>query len=298
MASCSPSQQDADGIFGPAKATDKSLTSDLGQDGQNVIPDRHAAVGACGFNRQTMAYPGTNSEQAACLLRRVNVRGTGATAQPLPAWLVGNAGSDVSVTRAQFSDYLQRQGISEGDVPWASPGAAQLRYFVIHDTSSPERSQAQGFPSNMDGPAYSANNLAGWTGKITRQVNMIIGRDGRSRAFQDWGATRSLPATKLEMNSIAPEARAVFVHVENVQPRLKPDGSWPWIAPEPGFSAQQEQRLSLAYISASVAAGRWLIPAYHFNIDEGLPRVHDDPQNADLKSWVRQIEALVTEIRK
>ena len=88
----------------------------------------------------------------------------------------------------------------------------------------------------MDAPGYPGNNLANWDGALGQRVNLITGRDGRSRAWQDWGATRSLPATKLEMNSIVPAARPVFVHVESVQPRLKPRGSWAWIAPEPGFS--------------------------------------------------------------
>jgi hypothetical protein len=58
----------------------------------------------------------------------------------------------------------------------------------------------------------------------------------------------------------------------------------------------QEQRLALAYIVASVRAGRWLIPAYHFNIDQGLPNVHDDPQNVELKSWVEQIAMIAAEM--
>jgi hypothetical protein len=114
----------------------------------------------------------------------------------------------------------------------------------------------------------------------------------------DWKSPRTKPATKLEQTNLAGGARKLFAHVENVQPRIKPAGSWAWIAPEPGFSPAQEKRLALAYVVASLRAGRWLIPAYHFNIDQGLPDVHDDPQNADLGRWVGVVEAVVAEIAK
>lgn len=77
---------------------------------------------------------------------------------------------------------------------------------------------------------------------------------------------------------------------------MNPDNSFFWKAPTPGFSDAQEKRLALAYIVASVRAGRWLIPAYHFNVDNGIPDGHDDPQNTDLAAWVAKIEAIEAEI--
>ena len=272
-----------------------------GSAGEVIVPPAASGsrgIGGCRFDRSALAFPGTDAEQASCLLRKVKAKGTGATVQPMPAWLVDNVGKPVPLSRAQLDRYLGRHGISASELPGRAAAAGQLRYFVIHDTSAPEIAQAEGFPANMDAPGYPGNNLANWDGALGQRVNLITGRDGRSRAWQDWGATRSLPATKLEMNSIVPAARPVFVHVESVQPRLKPRGSWAWIAPEPGFSPQQEQRLALAYISASIAAGRWLIPAYHFNIDEGLPDAHDDPQNADLRSWAAQVAAIAEEMQR
>ena len=220
----------------------------------------------------------------------------GATPQPLPSWLNTRVGQAVTVTPEELENYLQRNGIDSGDVASASAGATTVRYFVIHDTSSPEIAEPSGFPSNMDEANYGHNDLAGYGGTLAQRVNLIIARDGTSRLFRAWGATRGLPAVKLENSGRAPAARPLFVHVENVQPRLRPTGSWAWIAPKPGFSAAQEERLALAYIAASVAAGRWLVPAFHFNIDEGFPDAHDDPQNFNLPSWTAWVADLEGEM--
>ena len=255
-------------------------------------------LGGCAFDPGAMAFTGTSVEQARCLLRQVRPRGVGATPQPLPSWLAARVGQVVTVTPAGLESYLRRNGIDPGDVAAASAGATAVRYFVIHDTSSPEIAEPSGFPSNMDEASYGPNNLAGYGGTLAQRVNLIIGRDGTSRLFQAWGAARGLPGVKLENSGRAPAARPLFVHVENVQPRLRPAGSWAWIAPEPGFSAAQEERLALAYVAASVAAGRWLVPAFHFTIDEGFPDAHDDPQNFDLLGWVARVATLEGEMRE
>ena len=64
-----------------------------------------------------MAFPGTDAEQASCLLRKVKPKGTGATVQPMPAWLVDNVGKPVPLSRAQLDRYLGRHGISAGELP-------------------------------------------------------------------------------------------------------------------------------------------------------------------------------------
>lgn len=254
-------------------------------------------LGGCAFDPRVMAFAGTPVEQARCLLRQVRPKGAGAISQPLPPWLAARMGEAVTVTPAGLESYLRRNGIDPGDVATSSAGAMTARYFVIHDTSAPEITEASGFPSNMDKASYGPNNLANYSSTLARRVNLIIARDGGSRFFQAWGATRSLPATKLENSGRAPASRPLFVHVENVQPRLRPAGSWAWIAPKPGFSAAQEERLALAYIAASVAARRWLVPAFHFTIDENFPDVHDDPQNFDLPGWVARVAALEGEMQ-
>lgn len=255
-------------------------------------------LGGCAFDPRSLAFAGTPVEQARCLLRRVKPQGAGATSQPLPSWIAARVGQAVTVTPAGLESYLRQMAIDPGDVATSSAGAMGVRYFVIHDTSAPEITAASGFPSNMDEASYGPNNLASHGSSLAQRVNLIIARDGSSRLFQAWGASRGLPAIKLENSGRVPASRPLFVHVENVQPRLRPRGSWAWIAPEPGFSPAQEERLALAYIAASVAARRWLVPAFHFTIDEGFPDAHDDPQNFDLPSWVARVAALEGEMQQ
>ncbi|PZR90891.1 MAG: hypothetical protein DI537_17600 [Stutzerimonas stutzeri] len=257
-------------------------------------------IGGCQYDTAAQQFRGKPIEQAGCLLRAVKKKGAGAVPQPLPEWINSNVGQPVSLTPEQLGRYLAAQGIDAKDIggPIHKAEAADVRYFVIHDTSSPEIDEAKGFPTDLDKPSYSGNRLASWNGNIKNQVNLIISRDGQSRAYRRWGEARPSPAIKLEMQRYSAASKKRFVHVENVQPRLKPESSFAWVAPTPGFSPKQEERLALAYIAASIQAGTWLLPAYHFNIDEGLPDGHDDPQNTDLASWVKQIAALEAAIKQ
>jgi hypothetical protein len=209
----------------------------------------------------------------------------------VPSWLLQRVGTPILLELAQVQRYLDTEKINSTDIggPLARGDTPALRYFVIHDTSSPELPNAESFPAAINQASHWTNRLSGWS-DVSQRVNLIISRDGRSRTFQNWSATRPKNATKLERLSNA--SRVIFVHVENIQVRMKPPGSWAWRAPTPGLGSGQEQRLALAYVVASLRAGRWLIPAYHFNIDQGLPNGHDDPQNADLPSWVARIEAI------
>lgn len=264
-----------------------------------LTPAHAAEYGPCKFNSVTLRFAGTVEQTAACLLRKVRELGSGADAQPIPDWLLQRMAKPVSFTAAQLDAYLARVQIARDELTDRSAlgDAPSIRYFVIHDTSSPETATTDtSFPTTINDASWPGNSLNGWTG-VARKVNLIVSRDGRSRLFQPWGTPRPSPATKLEQTNFVPAARGVFVHVENIQPRLKPPGSWGWRAPVPGFGPAQEKRLALAYMVASLHAGRWLIPAYHFNIDQGLSaNGHDDPQHADLATWVAELAALETEI--
>lgn len=256
-----------------------------------------ASIGTCKFDSGALKFKGDAQQQAACLLRKVREKGSGADAQPIPDWLQQRLHKPVGLSVAKVRAYLDAQGINDDDIggPIADGDAADRRYFVIHDTSAPELTGVMTFPGNINDQSYSGNTLSGW-GSLDGRVNLIISRDGRSRTIVDWKTARTLPATKLERGSVLPASRKVFVHVENIQPRIKPAGSWAWKAPVPGFGPKQERRLAVAYVVASVRSGRWLIPAYHFNIDEGLPDGHDDPQHADLPAWVEQVAAVEQDI--
>lgn len=251
-------------------------------------------IGPCKFNSETLRFSGTVQETTSCLLKKVRPKGAGADVQTIPPWLLNRVAQPFPHSALQVRAYLEANGVSSSTITdrLAANDAPSLRYFVIHDTSSPEfQAPISDFPANINDSSWPGNRLAGWVG-IAERVNLLISRDGNSRVLRPWGASRSMPATKLEQGSNVPTARAVFAHVENIQPRIKPAGSWGWRAPEPGLSQLQERRLAEAYIVASLHAGRWLIPAYHFNIDQGMINAHDDPQNMNLVSWVNQIEKI------
>lgn len=259
-------------------------------------PARATVYGPCRFNSATLTFAGSVGDTAACLLRQVKEKGAGAQAQPIPQWLIGRMAQPVEITPDQVRRYLSAHGIAAGDLTSTITigDTPRRRYFVIHDTSSPELAGAV-FPGSINEASYGGNSLTGWA-DTSRRVNVITSRDGRSRLLRDWSLARPAPATKIEEAGRVPAAREAFVHVENIQPRLNPDHSFFWQAPVPGLGPEQEQRLALAYIVASLRAGKWLIPAYHFNIDEGLPNGHDDPQHMDLARWVGRIEAIVSEM--
>ena len=90
------------------------------------------------------------------------------------------------------------------------------------------------------------------------------------------------------------DLKGLFLHVELVQPRRSQPGRGRGndaLAPTPGFSDIQYDRLALIYTIASVRAGRWLIPAFHVAIDSGIRGGHDDPQNFEVAAFAAQHRA-------
>jgi hypothetical protein len=113
---------------------------------------------------------------------------------------------------------------------------------------------------------------------VNRRGEILVGHD----FSQPWRAT------KLETQVIRAPAKGLFLHVEFVQPRRRdPQGGAKndAIAVNPGLSGPQYQRLALLYTLASARAGRWLIPAFHAALDEGLSDAHDDPQNFEIAKF-------------
>lgn len=77
----------------------------------------HAAVhGGCRFNSETHRFAGTVAETTVCLLRKVKPKGTGATAQSVPAWLLERVTKPVPFTGPQLKAYLQAHGILAADL--------------------------------------------------------------------------------------------------------------------------------------------------------------------------------------
>lgn len=258
-----------------------------------------ARIGLCGFDKTTLSFQGSVAEQTSCLLRFVRKKGAGSDVQTIPSVIADRVTKPTNITTTQLSECLTNLKVNAADVGGAlvaNKATAKRKYFVIHDTSSPELVAPASFPSNINEASWSGNDIArGWN-KLFSRVNVLINRVGVSRTMTDISASRSEPAVKLENNSQVRASRQLFVHVENIQPRIRPVGSWGHLAPNPGFSEAQLYRLALVYVVASVRAGHWLIPAFHFNIDSDLYRgvdVHDDPQGFDLAKWGAKIEAVI-----
>src|SRR5262245_5065624 len=94
-------------------------------------------------------------------------------------------------------------------------------------------------------------------------------------------------------------SQGLFIHVENIQPRRSLDIGRPGndhVAPDPGLTAAQYQRLALLYVAASVRKGTWLIPAFHAVLDLNVGD-HDDPQNFDVAVWAAALRELLDQIQ-
>jgi hypothetical protein len=261
-------------------------------------------IGACGFDVATLNFQGSPKQQAACLLRHVGRKGVIDPAPArLPKVLRARVGEPVRLDPAAIARQLQATGCAAlvESLSWPvsrahdnDPKAPQLRYFVIHDTSTPYLGERP-FPPRMDqDPAV--NDVSPYTGP-NAVAHAFIDRKGALI----WGHDFSTPwrATKLESRVVGLPAKGLFIHIENVEPRrFDPEGppGNGWIAPRPGLTAAQYERLALLYVVASRRAGVWLIPAFHADVDEGIPAAHDDPQNFDMAAFAdalrRRIQAI------
>lgn len=262
----------------------------------------HASAAGCGFSSQSLSFAGDEITQARCLLRPVMKGGSlGAQLDQLPPPFEHFIGQPVNVTPDDFLVLLGQLDIAPDALGGAmteplshssASGHPEARYFVIHDTSLNVCTDTGQFARSED-PDAQWNRPSRWADD--KNAHLYITRDGKLIAPQ--GRTFSAPwrATKLEAN-VGPNSRGLFLHVENVQLRiaeLKPGESAivngdcrnDRIAQTPGLSNAQMQKLALTYIAASVRAKKWLIPAYHAAIDDGISNGHDDPQHFDLARW-------------
>lgn len=256
---------------------------------QNVCNRFQAVPDRCDLNAAAV-------EQAKCLLRPVKkFAHLGDPLQELPAPLVTLIGQPTSVTHQQLKRFLNAKGIREADVGGAlSVSLSAPKYFVIHDTSDLLTSTE--FPSTINDATSSLNNLSR---RVTRKVcHVYIARTGQSATAVNFESRTPPSGTKF--GSCHRSQRTSFLHIENIQPRIRdrsvrfPNDA---LAPEPGFSEAQLERLALVYVVASVRSGKWLIPAYHSPIDLGYPDRHDDPQNFDVQTWAVKLRELIEEIR-
>jgi hypothetical protein len=237
--------------------------------------------------------------QAKCLLRPVKKFGDlGGPLITLPSPLDSIVGQpmDTSITVERVRRFLKTKAIVESEVGGSVATALSTpKYFVIHDTSD-YLGQLSDFPTNINDDTAAFNHVAIRVGRAVCHV--YINRLGQSATAVVFEAPISPSGTKFGLCN--PALKNTFLHIENIQPRIK-DLSVKFsndaVAPQPGFTDPQLERLALVYIVASVRSGRWLIPAYHSPIDLGYPDRHDDPQNFDLEAWSTKLESLMNEIR-
>lgn len=266
----------------------------------------------CPFDESLLGFAGTPVEQARCLLRSVGRGGhLGAPLTKLPKPLDNLVGRKVSIARTSLQRYLVAHKIDEAHVGGSldqslstatyRSGKGQARYFVIHDVSTPNYLD-KSFPLNINEATWEWNDLPKrWAN--TRVAHVFVNRLGDSLTAVDFHS--ALPekrfGTKFAREYLGESAKGLQIHVELVQPRRSdPQGKSgnDAIAPVPGFTEAQLDRLALLYVAASVRRGKWLIPAYHAGVDAGIPNAHDDPQNFDLDLWARRLDVLLKELRK
>ena len=264
-----------------------------------AAPASAELIGTCQFDRDTLTFAGSPVEQAACLLRKVEPLGA-KSPQPLPpviARLMEQGGAPSAAQQAAaiaaFPEPYRVYAAGYRDKPTSQTEAGiPLLYFVIHDTSTPFLANAS-FPRQLDNDA-AVNSFAAYLADEP-VAHIFLNRQGQIWAAHDF----SVPwrATKLESRVIGPAARGRFVHIETVQPRRFLPGATnlgQTEGPRPGFSNAQYRMLAALYVYASARAGRWLIPAFHATVDDGIPDAHDDPQNFELGKFARALEKLLS----
>ena len=254
---------------------------------QGICSRFRAEPGRCDFNAAPV-------EQAKCLLRPVKkFAHLGEPLSELPApfdFLIGRPVEGIFIEQLEI--FLNAHGISEADAGGSlSVPLPKAKYFVIHDTS--DLLQASEFPADINNKSSSPSDLSR---RVTKKVGHVyINRAGQSATAVVFESPAPPSGTKLGLCNRVP--RTAFLHIENIQPRIRdrsvrfPNDA---LAPEPGFSEKQLDRLAIIYVVASVRAGKWLIPAYHSPIDLGFPDRHDDPQNFDLQYWATSVAAVIS----
>lgn len=260
------------------------------------------ALGLCRFDTSSGSFAGDPPTQAACLLRRVEPLAKLSPAPTtLPPRLAAVVGRELPFDRARLSAVIARRGMGEAslggrlDAPVSrggggSPRAPGARYFVIHDTSTPNFGRAP-FPADIDS-SDTVNRLSRYH-RPDPVAHVFVSRRGETWVGHDFAVPWR--ATKLE-GRVGVPSKGLFLHVELVQPRRVHPHQADGTAPTPGFTAAQYDRLALLYIAASSRVGRGLIPAFHAVVDSGIGGGHDDPQNFDMAAFDAAIGRVLDEI--
>jgi hypothetical protein len=267
---------------------------------------------SCPFDKQILQFTGAPSEQARCLLRKVGIQGeVGEPLKKLPALLEKLIGQPVKIKKENLRLFLKAHKCDENmlggslDLPLSGaklPNGEQIQalYFLIHDTSDPYLKD-EPFPSQINDASWSGNNLEKWLKLPVAHV--FVNRAGESITTNNFNETVARGwGTKFARDFLKTDGKGLQLHIELVQPRRRDVNRQPRetndaIAPQPGFSGKQYERLALLYVCASVRRGSWLIPAFHAAVDAGIKDAHDDPQNFDLKTWTEKLDELINQLK-
>jgi hypothetical protein len=278
-----------------------------------VMPFAAAAQNKpCPYDADTMQFIGAPVEQARCLLRPNKTGGIlSEQLEHLPKPLEKFIGQKVEIKKQDLKKYLQAfadypsilggsidDPLSFGTLP--SGDKVPALYFIIHDTSNPYLGDVPEFPYDvMSYPTWPGNVLEQW---LKRPVaHIFVSRAGRSLTINPFSDTvKSGWGTKFSRDMQKAPGKGLQLHIELVQPRRRDPNGPPnndLIAPIPGFTDGQYERLALLYVCASVRRGTWLIPSYHSAMDAGIKDAHDDPQNFELEKFAADLESLIRSIK-
>lgn len=262
-----------------------------------------AAAGLCGYDVAARAFAGSPAEQAACLTRSVAKAGV-IGARTITHFLGKQAGAPVGVASSRLGAYLSALGVDPvRELGGDSAVPVTADYFIIHDTSEPNCAHP-GWSATLcpePGKLPIARDRAGWAAELGYLGHPKPAPDRLAHAWTNrvGGSITEVPfdqplrSTKFESCLDTAAKVGLFLAVENTQPRV-PDPKGPqgndFIAPRPGFTRAQYERLALLYVAASVRRGRWLIPAFHAVLDARFLEGHDDPQHFDMGAFSRAVE--------
>jgi len=146
---------------------------------------------------------------------------------------------------------------------------------------------------------WKGNDLQIWVKQPVAHI--FVNRLGESLTTTPFNeSVRKGWGTKFARDVLKADGKGLQLHIELVQPRRRdPNGKNPendLIAPLPGFTKQQYERLALLYLCASMRRGSWLIPAHHSAIDAGIKDAHDDPQNFELHEFAKSLSSLIRKL--
>lgn len=271
-----------------------------------AVPASAEEIGECRFSRETLTFAGDRTEQATCLLRKIELLAV-RKPQPLPKVirrLMENADGPTAAQKAAalaaFPEPYRTYAAewANAALSCTDEGLPAL-YFVIHDTSTPFYAN-EPFPKRLNQDLKVNDFTPYMNGSIAREpvAHIFLNRVGQIWAGHEF--QEAWRATKLESRVIGPRARGRMVHIETVQPRRFLPGAesrGQTYAPKPGFTRDQYRMLAALYVYTSARAGSWLIPAQHNTVDAGIPEAHDDPQNFQLKHFAKELEKLVAKPR-